>query len=112
MKARRSVRGSSARLLAGSFDRVITVDAHLHRTRNIEEVFPRIEADDLSAMPAIADALRAADVSNDTVVVGPDEESRPLGRRSRGKRLGSNTRWPEKPPRRSLGRDNLSPIPA
>jgi ribose-phosphate pyrophosphokinase len=64
-------------LLAGSFDRVITVDAHLHRTRNIEEVFPRIESDDLSAMPAIADALRAANVPNDTIVVGPDEESGP-----------------------------------
>jgi ribose-phosphate pyrophosphokinase len=64
-------------LLAGSFDRVITVDAHLHRTRNIEEVFPGIESDDLSAMPAIADALRGGGISRETVVTGPDEESRP-----------------------------------
>jgi ribose-phosphate pyrophosphokinase len=64
------------RLLAGAVDRVITVDAHLHRTKNIEDVFPGIDADDVSAMPAIADALRAGGVSRDTIVVGPDEESR------------------------------------
>ena len=46
------------RLLAQSFDRVVTVDAHLHRTKNIRDVFPGIEADNLSAMPAIADYLR------------------------------------------------------
>jgi ribose-phosphate pyrophosphokinase len=64
-------------LLANSFDRVITVDAHLHRTKNIEDVFPGIEAQDLSAMAAIADALRVEGVNGDTVIVGPDEESRP-----------------------------------
>ena len=38
----------------GIVDRVITVDAHLHRTADIRRVFPGIEADNLSAMPAIA----------------------------------------------------------
>ena len=38
-------------------DRVITVDAHLHRTASLGDVFPGIEAEDLSAMPAIAAAL-------------------------------------------------------
>ena len=65
------------RLLADSFDRVVTVDAHLHRTREIGDVFPGIEADNLSAMPAIAATLRASGFDPDTVVVGPDEESRP-----------------------------------
>jgi ribose-phosphate pyrophosphokinase len=65
------------RLIAATVDRVITVDAHLHRTKNIAEVFPGIEADDLSAMPAIADYLRAAGFDRDTVVVGPDAESEP-----------------------------------
>lgn len=65
------------RLLADAVDRVITVDAHLHRTRNIADVFPGIDADNLSAMPAIAAALRASGVDTDTVVIGPDEESRP-----------------------------------
>ena len=64
-------------LLAGAVDRVITVDAHLHRTKNIAEVFPGIEADDLSAMPAIADFLRKTGIDPVTVVVGPDAESEP-----------------------------------
>lgn len=63
------------RLLTATFDRVITVDAHLHRTTDIRMVFPGIEADNLSAMPAIADALAGIDPT--TVVAGPDEESRP-----------------------------------
>lgn len=63
-------------LLAGSFDRIVTVDAHLHRTTNIRDVFPGIEADDLSAMPAVAEVL-CADIDHQTIVVGPDEESRP-----------------------------------
>jgi ribose-phosphate pyrophosphokinase len=64
-------------LIAETVDRIITVDAHLHRTKSIQSVFPGIEADNLSAMPAIADALRAAGLDPDTVVVGPDAESRP-----------------------------------
>jgi ribose-phosphate pyrophosphokinase len=65
------------RLLAGAMDRVITVDAHLHRTKNIEAVFPGIEATDLSAMPAIADYLCAVGFDPATVVAGPDAESEP-----------------------------------
>jgi ribose-phosphate pyrophosphokinase len=65
------------RLLAETVDRVIAVDAHLHRTKTIAEVFPGIEADDLSAMPAIADYLRAGGLDPATVVVGPDAESEP-----------------------------------
>jgi ribose-phosphate pyrophosphokinase len=63
------------RLLASAVDRVITVDAHLHRTKDIHDIFPGIEADNLSAMPAIADGLRAGGFDPNTVVVGPDEES-------------------------------------
>jgi ribose-phosphate pyrophosphokinase len=61
-------------LIARTVDRVVTVDAHLHRTHDISAVFPGIAAEDLSAMPAIADALRGTLGAN-TVVVGPDEES-------------------------------------
>ncbi len=75
------------RLLAGVVDRIVTVDAHLHRTERIEDVFPGIEADDLSAMPAIADFLRAAGIDPATVVVGPDAESEPWVRDLAG-RLG------------------------
>lgn len=62
------------RLLAANFDRVVTVDAHLHRTADIAAVFPGIEADNLSAMPAIAEALAGIDPA--TVLAGPDAESR------------------------------------
>ena len=65
------------RLIAGSVDRVITVDAHLHRTPDIRAVFPGIEAENLSAMAAIATALRQSGVDPATVAVGPDAESRP-----------------------------------
>jgi ribose-phosphate pyrophosphokinase len=65
------------RLIAEIVDRVITVDAHLHRIKNITEVFPSIEAADLSAMPAIADYLRAVGFDPATVVAGPDAESEP-----------------------------------
>jgi ribose-phosphate pyrophosphokinase len=65
------------RLLARAFDRIVTVDAHLHRTANIQDVFPCIEADNLSATPAIAKVLQAAGLDRRTVVVGPDAESAP-----------------------------------
>ena len=65
------------RLLAEAFDRVVTVNAHLHRTGNIRDVFPAIEADNLSAMPAIATTLRTTGLDPATVIIGPDAESRP-----------------------------------
>jgi ribose-phosphate pyrophosphokinase len=65
------------RLIAEAFDRVITVDAHLHRTKNIEAVFVGIESENLSAMPAIADFLLADKFESSTIVAGPDAESEP-----------------------------------
>jgi ribose-phosphate pyrophosphokinase len=65
------------RLLAATVDRVITVDAHLHRTADIRTVFPGIEAENLSAVPAIASALCSTGIDPATIVIGPDAESRP-----------------------------------
>lgn len=65
------------RLLAGCFDRVITFDAHLHRTPDLATVFPGIKSDNLSAMPAISDALGKFGLDPATVVIGPDAESLP-----------------------------------
>jgi ribose-phosphate pyrophosphokinase len=62
-------------LLSSVADRVITVDAHLHRTTDIANVFPGIESANLSATSAIAENLRAADIDPATVVIGPDSES-------------------------------------
>lgn len=66
------------RFLASIADRIITTDTHLHRTRDIRAVFPGSEAENLSAMPAIAAALRKSGIDPATIVVGPDVESEPL----------------------------------
>lgn len=66
------------RLIAGLVDRVVTVDAHLHRTRDIGLVFPGIAAENLAAMPVVAAALAADRLDPATVIVGPDVESEPL----------------------------------
>ena len=65
------------RLIAGIVDRVLTVDAHLHRTTDIRAVFPGVETENLSAMPAIANALSSTGIDPATIVAGPDAESRP-----------------------------------
>lgn len=65
------------RLLAGTFDRIVTVDAHLHRTPSLDAVFPGIEALNLSAIPSIAESLSGTGLDPRTVVVGPDAESDP-----------------------------------
>ncbi|HET7887557.1 MAG TPA: ribose-phosphate diphosphokinase [Bradyrhizobium sp.] len=65
------------RLLTGLADRIITTDAHLHRTHDIRTIFPGIEAENLSAMPAIANTLRRSGLDPATIVIGPDKESEP-----------------------------------
>lgn len=63
-------------LLGEGFDRVVTVDAHLHRTRDLSAVMG-IRADDLSAAEPLADALKG----EPPVVIGPDGESAPWAQR-------------------------------
>jgi len=63
-----------AATLGSGFDRVVTVEAHLHRTAALADVFP-CAAESLSAAPAIAAWLRRA--APGALVVGPDAESRP-----------------------------------
>lgn len=60
-------------LLATLFDRVITVDPHLHRVSSLATVLPKTATVTLSAAPAIGRFLgrRAAGA----LLVGPDEES-------------------------------------
>lgn len=70
-------------LLGRAFDRVVTVDAHLHRTRDLSEALG-IPAIDLSAAGVLAEALRGDDTP---IVVGPDRESKPWARRL-AERLG------------------------
>ncbi len=60
-------------VLRHSFDRLVTLEPHLHRTPDLSTVFPG-QADALSAAPAIA---RWVGVTRyrDFVIVGPDAES-------------------------------------
>ncbi len=64
------------RFLAGLFDGVVTVDPHLHRTAQLSEVFPASQAVALSACSLFAEQLRVDRVVPDTILIGPDEESR------------------------------------
>jgi len=59
-------------LLGSAFDRVLTVEAHLHRIEKLEEVFP-CRAASLPAAPALAQWLR--EHAAGALLVGPDEES-------------------------------------
>jgi ribose-phosphate pyrophosphokinase len=63
-------------LLARTFDRVITIEPHLHRTKSIHEVIPsRLVSKAPSAAPVIAEWIRK--LEHDAIILGPDEESRP-----------------------------------
>jgi ribose-phosphate pyrophosphokinase len=60
-------------LLAAMFDRVLTVDPHLHRISSLAEVLPKTATVTLSAAPAIGRFLRRRAAG--ALLVGPDEES-------------------------------------
>ena len=63
---------SFARLVSLSFERLITVDPHLHRYPALSSLYT-IPADTLHAAPLLADWI-AAEVEK-PLIVGPDEES-------------------------------------
>jgi len=56
------------------FDRVITVDPHLHRVHDLGEVVPGAEAGSLSAAPAMSEYLGR--LKDSPLLIGPDGESR------------------------------------
>ncbi len=70
-----------AGLLDAAFDRVITVDPHLHRTASLAELFPTCTSAHLYAADALVPHLRAAPLASTTLVIGPDVESDPWVRR-------------------------------
>lgn len=64
-------------LLSSGYDRVLTLEPHLHRITKLSEVF-ECPARSLSAAPAIAEYLRER--SPVELIIGPDEESKRLVR--------------------------------
>jgi ribose-phosphate pyrophosphokinase len=65
-------------LLAQHFDRLLTIDPHLHRTRTLAQIFDRKPAFALSATRAFARELAPLCDGKSCLVVGPDIESAPL----------------------------------
>jgi len=65
--------------LGGLFDRVVTVDPHLHRTPDLAAVLPGAEAVALSAAPAMSDYLKH--LPDSPLLIGPDDEARQWVRR-------------------------------
>jgi len=63
-------------LLGASFERVLCIEAHLHRVRSLAEVFP-CRAESIPAATVLAPWLEKAGHS---LLVGPDEESEPFVR--------------------------------
>ncbi len=61
------------RFIADLFDNVLTVDPHLHRVHQLQQVVPAKRAQALQATPAITEFLRAR--ATDPVLLGPDSES-------------------------------------
>jgi ribose-phosphate pyrophosphokinase len=61
-------------MLGASFDRVLTLEAHLHRVSRLADVIP-CRARSLTAAPALADWMQAH--APGALVVGPDAESLP-----------------------------------
>ena len=65
------------RFLADLFDRVVTVDPHLHRTADLAGVFAGSETTVLSAAGLLSAAIAEdGELSKDLLLVGPDAESR------------------------------------
>ena len=62
--------------LAQLVDQVVTVDAHLHRVRRLEEVIPCRASRNVTAMTRVAEFLRGCRFKAPPLLVGPDEESR------------------------------------
>ncbi len=71
----------SQRVIAGvldaAFDRIVTVDPHLHRTNTLAELFHRAECTHLHSADALTPYLRQLPLAADTMVIGPDSESAP-----------------------------------
>lgn len=61
-----------ARLVSSTFDRLVTVDPHLHRYRELSAVY-RVAAEALSAAPLFSAWIR--EHVPDALVIGPDAES-------------------------------------
>lgn len=63
-----------AHLINHSLDKIITIDPHLHRVKNLAELFD-IEREKITANEKIAEYVKKKFSAKDTLLVGPDIES-------------------------------------
>ena len=75
------------RLLADTFDAIVTAAPHLHRTPRLEDVFPGTSAAEVDLVPPLAALIEAGggaeagaekNCRGGLALIGPDEESGPL----------------------------------
>jgi ribose-phosphate pyrophosphokinase len=66
-----------AALLDGAFDRIVTVDPHLHRTNELNDVFHLASCTHVHGSEALIPFLRERPGGKTRVIVGPDVESAP-----------------------------------
>lgn len=64
-----------AQMLSDWIDQIITVEPHLHRTKDFASLFPNTKATALSAAPLLAALIDQAVSRSNTVLIGPDVES-------------------------------------
>ena len=64
-----------AAFLSSHFDRIVTVDPHLHRVHNLQDIFLGCQADSLIATGPISQVLKQEDHGSGVVLVGPDSEA-------------------------------------
>jgi ribose-phosphate pyrophosphokinase len=76
--------GVICRLLANAFDKIVTVDPHLHRVQDLGLAYPQATWTVLSAQSLMARALQTQGQARDLLVIGPDHESGPLVERFAG----------------------------
>lgn len=71
----------SQRVIAGlldrTFDRILTVDPHLHRTSQLADLFAHAQSTHLHGADALISSIEPVLQRPDLVVVGPDVESAP-----------------------------------
>jgi ribose-phosphate pyrophosphokinase len=94
-----------AHVLAPAFDRIVTVEPHLHRTGDLARVFGATPLTVLPAAPLLATAIGRR---GRPLVVGPDAESEPLAaaiaaRLSTDHRVGVKQRLGDESVRLALG---------
>jgi ribose-phosphate pyrophosphokinase len=69
-----------ASLMDGAFDRIVTVDPHLHRTQSLDEIFQMADTTHVHSAEALVPFIQTS-LPKDVVVVGPDAESAPWVKR-------------------------------